>query len=360
MGKKRKLNQSGTTATEEIDTTKPTAVFVPKGGRSSTLSVAIPGSCIANAVSHDQKNHLAGIVARALAVFCVDEVIIFDDEDTSHKSHKSHRQEGDHGYTGYSDPGHFLSHLFAYLETPPYLRKALFPMHPDLKTAGSLPSLDMPHHSKSFPGCPYREGVTIRYDSKPPDIGTRVDIGLNKWALIPDVEIPPKTRVTVQTLSNTSSSTQQVSSDQTFDFSACTAVSPDTPRTTSGYYWGYNIRRSTSLSTVFTECPFPSGYDLSIGTSERGVPLSTLISSPTSPILPYQHLLLVFGGPSGLEYAAKNDPDLRSKGITGSNINELFDYWVNVLPGQGSRTIRTEEAVWLGLMGVREIVVKNE
>jgi len=27
----------------------------------------------------------------------------------------------------------------------------------------------------------------------------------------------------------------------------------------------------------------------------------------------------------------------------------LFDTWVNLVPSQGSRTIRTEEAVWIGL-----------
>ena len=57
--------------------------------------------------------------------------------------------------------------------------------------------------------------------------------------------------------------------------------------------------------------------------------------------------------------AARNDAELSSKGLSGANVSELFDFWVNVLPGQGSRTIRTEEAVWLGLMGLRRVVEEN-
>jgi predicted SPOUT superfamily RNA methylase MTH1 len=32
---------------------------------------------------------------------------------------------------------------------------------------------------------------------------------------------------------------------------------------------------------------------------------------------------------------------------------------VNVCPGQGSRTIRTEEAVWLALMGIKDVVMRK-
>jgi len=47
-------------------------------------------------------------------------------------------------------------------------------------------------------------------------------------------------------------------------------VSPATPKTESGIYWGYTTRLASSLSAVFTESSFPDGYDLIIGTSERG------------------------------------------------------------------------------------------
>ena len=47
-------------------------------------------------------------------------------------------------------------------------------------------------------------------------------------------------------------------------------VSPSTPRTESGTYWGYTVRVANSLGAVFTECPYKDGYDTTLGTSERG------------------------------------------------------------------------------------------
>lgn len=324
---------------QQVDTSKPTAVFHPSGGRAHTLSVALPGSIIANAKSHDQKTYLAGQIARALAVFCVDEVVIFDDEDK--QSQQSRHAIGENDYTAFSHPCHFLAHLLSYLETPPHLRKTLFPMHPNLRTAGTLPSLDMPHHLRANEWCEYREGVALKSDAK----GTSIDVGLAEPRVVEGAEIPEDTRVTLR-LSETPSRTAD-------------AVAPSTPREETGYYWGFNVRSCNSLSTVFTESPFDGGYSVSFGTSERGEPLSTVLAKPAlarSECRSYKHVLVVFGGVAGLETAGKNDADLGSMGIAGANVQELFDHWVNVLPNQGSRTIRTEEAVWLGLMGLRGFV----
>lgn len=319
-----------------------------------------------SAKAHDQKTFLAGSIARALAVFCVDEVIIFDDgvyQDTGKPSHD--------GYTGYSDPCHFLSHLLSYLETPPYLRKHLFPMHPNLRTAGTLPSLDMPHHMRANEWNQYREGVTV--GNGPQNTGTEedhdgasekknkgkkknkkglegrkeeftlVNTGLPESARLEGVSIPENNRVTLK-----------FRSEDPAD--GADPVAPTAPREEMGYYWGYTVRRCDSLSTVFTECPFDGGYDVSFGTSERGSPLSKILDNP---IPRYNHFLLVFGGVSGLEAAVAADSELQENGVKPNEAEKLFDYWVNVLPGQGSRTIRTEEAVWLGLMGLKGVVERN-
>ena len=92
------------------------------------------------------------------------------------------------------------------------------------------------------------------------------------------------------------------------------------------------------------------------GTSERGTTLSTLLESGNpSYIEPsWKHLVLVFGGVSGLEAALSADRELQNAGVT--EVKDLFDRWVNLVPGQGSRTIRTEEAVWVGLTGLRSVV----
>lgn len=331
-----------------------------------------------SAQSPELKIALAGQIARALAVFCVDEVVVFDDgqaEKTS-KSHGAdfgHMNEGGRdSYSGYSNPNYFLMRILSYLETPPHLRKQLFPMHPDLKLAGATPSLDMPHHLRAHEWCQYREGVTIKTPQssnggtkaeeshgkkKSPKLGaeassavTYVESGLPQKVSI-STTIPPNTRVTLKF-----SGDKGPSDIRNTELTAI-AVAPTTPREEAGYYWGYSVRSASSISALLTECPFDGGYDLTFGTSERGKPITTL-KQPTSDhsfIPEFYHMLIVFGGVAGLEVAVKGDKELAAMGV--SEPKDLFDYWVNLCPGQGSRTVRTEEAIWLGLMGLRDIVV---
>jgi len=281
------------------------------------------------------KNALAGQIARACAVFCVDEVIVFNDGQTPTRA-----PERD-GYTAYSDPNFFLYHVLSYLETPPHLRKALFPMHPDLRTAGALPSLDMPHHLRANEWCPFREGVSVNPTKLRGQPATQLDCGLPDRITVP-LELDARTRLTVRVPEDGSSVGE--------------AVAPDTPREEAGYYWGYSVRQAPSLGAVFTESPFDGGYDMSVGTSERGTTVATLLdSADSSYITPdWKHLVLVFGGVSGLEAALSADRELLDAGVT--EVKDLFDRWVNLVPGQGSRTIRTEEAVWVGLTGLRGVV----
>lgn len=238
-------------------------------------------------------------------------------------------------------------------------------MHPDLRLAGSLPSLDMPHHLRSNEWCQYREGVTIekqteeqgkkkkrRKDEAKPEETSLVDVGLRQKILIP-AAIPSHTRVTVNLPEGSTVSTSEGGPI------VASAVTPSAPREEGGYYWGYNVRAASSLSAVITECTYPGGYDLTFGTSERGSPISDLTesSSAQNRIPEFDHMLIVFGGVAGLEVAVEADEELQKIGV--KEPRELFDYWINLCPGQGSRTIRTEEAVWLGLMGFREIILSK-
>lgn len=175
------------------------------------------------------------------------------------------------------------------------------------------------------------------------DEGTYVDCGLPGHRLVRDVQIPAKTRVTLRMGGETDNSAE--------------VVSPATPREEGGYYWGYTIREAGSLSAVFTECLFDGGYDLSIGTSERGEAVSGVVDRLLGEERrEWMHMVVVFGGVKGLEEAAAYDEELSRMGIGRANVSELFEYWVNLVPGQGSRTIRTEEAVWIGLMGMRRVM----
>lgn len=96
-------------------------------------------------------------------MFSVDEVVVFDDSTVETRA----RDTDEVGYTGETDPCHFIAHILSYLETPPFMRKTLFPLHPNLKFQGLLPSLDMPHHPHRDEWLPYREGMTIEGKPKP-------------------------------------------------------------------------------------------------------------------------------------------------------------------------------------------------
>lgn len=286
-------------------------------------------------------------------------MVIFDDGQAPREA-DNQNGGGKDSYTGYSDPNFFLTHILSYLETPPYLRKHLFPIHPDFRLAGALPSLDMPHHLREKDWCSYREGVTkqeitLKKEKKiwriPPG-HSYVDTGLSMRVFLP-VTIPPNTRVTVKFKDR--EKPLEIPGNELL----AEAVDPAAPREESGYYWGYSVRSASSLSAVLTECPFDGGYDVTFGTSERGVSLSTLNypNSESHAVPEFRHMMLVFGGVAGLEVAVKADKELQSLGVESPEA--LFDHWVNLCPGQGSRTIRTEEAVWLGLMGVRDIVLSK-
>ena len=98
-----------------------------KQGRSYTVGVAIAGSILDNAQSPELRSYLVGQVARAAAIFNVDEVVVFNDS------------ESDKGCVQ-------MARILQYLECPQYLRRHFFPIHPDLKHAGVLAPTDMPHH----------------------------------------------------------------------------------------------------------------------------------------------------------------------------------------------------------------------
>ncbi|NWH73309.1 CI114 methyltransferase, partial [Piaya cayana] len=225
-------------------------------GRHYTLSVALPGSILNNAQSLELRTYLAGQIARACAIFCVDEIVVFDEQGEDVKS-----VEGD--FEGIGKRGKAcvqLARILQYLECPQYLRKSFFPKHEDLQFAGRLLNpLDSPHHMRVDEDSEYREGVVLDRPTKPGK-GSFVNCGMRKEVQI-DRQLQPGLRVTVR-LEEPQKPEARVRKG--------TVVSSHHPRTASGLYWGYSVRLASCLSAVFSECPFKEGYDLSIGTSERG------------------------------------------------------------------------------------------
>ncbi|XP_048587034.1 putative methyltransferase C9orf114 isoform X4 [Nematostella vectensis] len=302
-------------------------------GRDFTVSLALPGSILDNAQSAELRTYLAGQIARAVVVFNVDEVIVFNESRKSLDKSK----DGVSNFHSKADANLQLARILQYLECPQYLRKAFFPRHKDLQYAGLLNPLDCPHHMRIDDDMPYREGVVL---DRPvgQSGGSLVNAGMRKEVKI-DKCIKPGIRVTVK-LKPTSKSDPKVFFGN--------VVSPSAPRADAGLYWGYSVRLAPSFSDVFTESPYPQGYDVMIGTSERGAPVDCL------ELQPFSHMLIVFGGLKGLEASLESDESLDV-----SDPSELFHHYLNTCPGQGSRTIRTEEAILISMAALKPVIERT-
>lgn len=172
--------------------------------RTSTVSIAIPGSIVANCQTRELKTQISGQIARAATIYHVDEIIVFDDKLSKGDFNRNQRSrpqssarfdkpttvdaaatfttggtvdekretEGESSNGGVdgsgemprsrlSDPHAFLARILQYCECPQYLRRHFFPMHPDLQFAGLLAPVDAPHHVRAEDRCSFREGVVL-------------------------------------------------------------------------------------------------------------------------------------------------------------------------------------------------------
>ncbi|XP_068191788.1 putative methyltransferase C9orf114 homolog isoform X3 [Antennarius striatus] len=296
-------------------------------GRGYTVSVALPGSVLDNAQSLELRSYLAGQIARACVVFCVDEIVVFDEGGDVTSVDGEFRGVGKKGHACVQ-----LARILQYLECPQYLRKCFFPKHQDLQYAGLLNPLDSPHHMRMDDESDFREGVVLDRPSRPGQ-GSLVNCGMRKEVRI-DKQLQAGLRVTVQLLRAEPPDRKRIRG---------VVVSPQAPRSRRGLYWGYSVRLAACLSAVFSESPYQDGYDLTVGTSERGSSVDRV------GLEPFRHLLVVFGGLRGLEASVDADPNLDV-----SDPRLLFDLYLNTCPGQGSRTIRTEEAILVSMATLRQ------
>ncbi|PWN91515.1 DUF171-domain-containing protein [Acaromyces ingoldii] len=342
--------------------------------RKYTVSVALPGSIVLNAQTPELQARLAGQLARTCAIFNVDEIIVFDEgqdeqaNDTRRfpprpaaRKWKEDGQEEGMGEEGEPqgerkpfDANGFLARILQYVETPQYLRKQLFPMHRDLRLAGLIAPLDCPHHLRYEDESAYREGIVQDVTSSSAPSAAKgastktvyVYVGFRDAlsCRVPShVDVPVGARVTVQ-MPGPGVQYPRI-------------VSPRTPVEQLGTFWGYQVRLARGgVSEVLNDCPWSSsaGYDLVIGTSERGSSLSALLEQTSAAsatkgeqgIPPFDHALIMLGGLSGLEVAVERDAKIH---LDADGASRLFDLWINVVEGQGSRTIRTEEALMITL-----------
>lgn len=299
-----------------------------------SLSILLPSSSLIDARDLRSKTLKIGQIARAASVFCVDRIVIYHDPDL--------------------DEADFIEKILLYAETPQYLRKHLFPLTDDLRYAGAIPPLRTPHHpvdatirasKASIEGVEaakgggggagtrvgeIRAGVVVRVH----ETGSWVDIGLERTAFL-DVPLHRNERVNVRITSETPLKVVPVIRDEITG------------------YWGYSVTKADRLSSALTDAL----TDASAGVL-TGVPIDTLTDAPAGKLLIATSR---YGEPLDIDLLMKVGAECETndvliafgsphKGILefmrgeGTPISR-FDYVINSVPGQGTETIRVEEAV---------------
>jgi methyltransferase len=270
------------------------------------LSIAIPASTISDTPHLREKTSKMGLIGRVAAIFRVDEIILYPDSPKVD-------QRGDLD---------FMALLLNYLETPQYLRKQLFKLEPDLEYAGILPPLRTPHHplsgkTKHLKVGEYREGVVLSETKE----GLVVDIGVQQPALLRQKQFAVGDRLTLQV----------VNIGKQIDVQAVSRE--EVPQ-----YWGYRVRvEQRSFGQLSAEVDF----DLKIATARIGDNFMDVVEKIGKIWSNSQHVLVTFGAPSrGLHEIVQDE---------GLNLTALADFTVNMVPGQGTVTVRTEEALFASL-----------
>ena len=376
--------------------TDANSVAQPRG-REWTVTVALPGSIVDSAQTHELRSYLVGQVARACAIFNVDEIVLFATESDTpgggggrHGRRDGAEPDGAVERKGRSDGCVFMARLLQYIECPSYLRKHIFPHHPDLRCVGLLAPLEAPHHLRIDEESEYREAVVIEPGTahsqgrggptagaddaeasgsaataaaatstadgkRGPAMSSSVYTGLRKELKI-GRQLPTGTRVTVCMPGAGTGAGAAGTMPGAAGGRVARVVPPREPREKAGLYWGYEVRVASSLAAVWAECPYPGGYDLSVGTSEHGSKALYAEGGAASFELPcFRHLLIVFGGFEGLEPAIADEDTLAD---CDEDAASLFDHYLNLCPGQGLRTIRTEEALLAGLAALKPYIAR--
>jgi len=253
------------------------------------LTVAVPSSLVMETDDTRLRTYKVGQVARSLAVFRCDRVLVFDDE---------------------PDYGDLIVTVLEYAATAPYLRKDAFDKRDELRDVGVVPPLGIPPHRATGGSDPdgsepqYRQGIVTKVGSD-----GRVWVNCGKQhpvALRVSQEIREGERVTLR-----------ISSREPFRAELADVDDERTP------YTGYEVERAPLDDWL------DSFEGVAVCTSRRGEEVGREVTDLRTE---GKDLALVFGS-----------PERGVQKILGSTAP--FDAVVNTLPRQGTATVRTEEAV---------------
>jgi predicted SPOUT superfamily RNA methylase MTH1 len=213
------------------------------------------------------------------------------------------------------------------METPQYLRRYLFRLSSGLRYVGILPPLRTTHHPTSRHALDLRVG-DLRDGVVVGGRGAEVDIGVGVPARLTGRQEKLGERVTVRVVETGR---------------APRAVIVD--RREIGVYWGYRVEASKLPLGAFIR---RRDFDLVVATSKHGQSLADVVSSLRERWRSARRKIVVFGSPNeGLREILSHE---------NLKLEDVADFTVNTVPGQGTETVRTEEAVYISLAGLLSVI----
>jgi len=265
------------------------------------LQVAIPDTSLVDCSDLRQKTVKVGSLARAMAVFRVDFVMVYETGQipTSQKKDAA-----------------LLVRLLEYMDTPQYLRKKVFPISPSLKYAGLLPPLRTPSHPlitdpEDLTEGMHRWGIQVR-DGK-------VDIGVERLISHPEPVSERESTLFRVTGTKPKIRLEVASRDEVKE------------------YWGFRVARIGSLVERLSE----ASEKTRVVFSRNAPSYASLEEEIVSTVGNTKSVLAVFGGPK------RGVSELLSE--EKNELKKHVDFWVNTIPDQGTETVRLEEALFTSL-----------
>lgn len=273
------------------------------------ISIAIPTSITVDSKTLREQTLKIGYIGRAAAIFRVEEIMVYCDG------------EGD---------AELIKGILQYMEVPPYLKKLVIPITPQLKYVGIIPPLKTPHHVElEIFDTQFREGVIIdRGEGK-----CIAEVGLNMKGVIYG-KCPPKgSRITTKII-------RKGSNYYYIDI---------IDKSDIDIYWGYSVLLFSSLSSMLKEAT--SKEYLVIVASKKGEPVYKFEDTLNEKFKQKERVLIIFGGP----YLDVDEIAYKE----GFDISSYVDFTINFVPRQGTVNIRTEEAIIATLSIVNYIKEKS-
>ena len=262
--------------------------------RKKSISIAIPASIVSEYKNLRDKTNTIGTIARAASIYRVDNIYIFKDN---------------------PDESVLIKNLLNYVETPQYLRKKLYGIKPEYKYVGVLNPLRTPHHprekySKNLKPKEYRDGIIVSKNREE----SYVDIGVERLLKAKGKTSSVGSRVTTQILDKR------------------LMVGRFASRSEISEYWGYKTQiHKGSFSKL------SGSFPLRIATSRKGANYTTVLDNIKKDWRIAKRVFIAFGSPrKGLdEILTQKDGSMKT----------FFDYELNMIPNQGTATVRSEEAI---------------